>query len=550
MFGSDTLDIVVGLVFVYLLASLIVSATTELIAGWLGWRANKLFDGIKNLLNSPQGQDWAQMLYNHPLIQGLLPLPTKTFAIGKFKLAPLPPGPSYIPPRAFSSALLDLIQNLQPTVGNVAKELQGALNAASGPGTSASDVKSAILLIARSIPVASPPSGLEARLSADLQALAGKIPDSDSSLRQLIAGIQDIISKIPDADPALANLKTALQSLMANVQSKSASVDQLKIDLQTLINGITASSTAILLVKGAVQTLINHVPGTADSAAIAMQLLQVFVNDFWGRYLPEIIDQIPDAKLRTALAALLQQSGQNVEKFREAVEGWFNAAMGRVSGWYKRHTQWVNLLLGIALTFALNLDSVLILRVLSEDNSGLLKAVVAEAEKFTEHPPVVISTGASPQSSPTPAAASSQQPANNASANSPDLAETLRLLKTQFNALSLPVGWIHLPPVTEKAGATQTAGNRKPKASFGENSDFRQWPGWTWQGTKFPRWLSKWRDTIAHHFIGWLLTVIALSLGAPFWFDLLSKFMSIRASGDQPKQQAKTPKDGASATTT
>jgi hypothetical protein len=48
MFGSDILDIAVGLVFVYLLASLIVSAATELIAGWLGWRANKLLDGIRN----------------------------------------------------------------------------------------------------------------------------------------------------------------------------------------------------------------------------------------------------------------------------------------------------------------------------------------------------------------------------------------------------------------------------------------------------------------------------------------------------------------------
>jgi hypothetical protein len=30
------------------------------------------------------------------------------------------------------------------------------------------------------------------------------------------------------------------------------------------------------------------------------------------------------------------------------------------------------------------------------------------------------------------------------------------------------------------------------------------------------------------------LTAIALSLGAPFWFDLLSKFMNIRGSGARP----------------
>ena len=30
--------------------------------------------------------------------------------------------------------------------------------------------------------------------------------------------------------------------------------------------------------------------------------------------------------------------------------------------------------------------------------------------------------------------------------------------------------------------------------------------------------------------IGWLLTAIAISLGAPFWFDLLNKFMVVRST--------------------
>jgi hypothetical protein len=33
---------------------------------------------------------------------------------------------------------------------------------------------------------------------------------------------------------------------------------------------------------------------------------------------------------------------------------------------------------------------------------------------------------------------------------------------------------------------------------------------------------------------GWLLTAAALSLGAPFWFDLLSKFMNVRGAGAKP----------------
>jgi hypothetical protein len=35
---------------------------------------------------------------------------------------------------------------------------------------------------------------------------------------------------------------------------------------------------------------------------------------------------------------------------------------------------------------------------------------------------------------------------------------------------------------------------------------------------------------------GLAITAVALSLGAPFWFDLLSKFMKIRGTGDKPQR--------------
>ena len=47
------------------------------------------------------------------------------------------------------------------------------------------------------------------------------------------------------------------------------------------------------------------------------------------------------------------------------------------------------------------------------------------------------------------------------------------------------------------------------------------------------------------HVIGWVLTGALLMLGAPFWFDLLSRLVSLRNSGKAP---ATAPNDGASAT--
>ena len=40
-------------------------------------------------------------------------------------------------------------------------------------------------------------------------------------------------------------------------------------------------------------------------------------------------------------------------------------------------------------------------------------------------------------------------------------------------------------------------------------------------------------------FAGLALPAFAVSLGAPFWFDLLNRFMNIRAAGKSPNEKAK-----------
>jgi len=40
------------------------------------------------------------------------------------------------------------------------------------------------------------------------------------------------------------------------------------------------------------------------------------------------------------------------------------------------------------------------------------------------------------------------------------------------------------------------------------------------------------------HFPGWFLTTVAVSLGAPFWFDTLQRFMNIRGGGKKPEADA------------
>jgi hypothetical protein len=96
MFGSGILDVAIGIIFLYLLLSLICSSLTEGIARILALRSS-------NLLNAPEDDKVIDKLYNHPLIKGL-------YRQGWFdKLTSRAGKPSYIPARTFASALLDIL---------------------------------------------------------------------------------------------------------------------------------------------------------------------------------------------------------------------------------------------------------------------------------------------------------------------------------------------------------------------------------------------------------------------------------------------------------
>ncbi len=48
------------------------------------------------------------------------------------------------------------------------------------------------------------------------------------------------------------------------------------------------------------------------------------------------------------------------------------------------------------------------------------------------------------------------------------------------------------------------------------------------------------------NFAGWLLMAIAVSLGAPFWFDLLNKLVNLRMAGVKPERAPPVQSSGGS----
>ncbi len=72
MFGSNVLEVAIGVVFVYSLMSLICSTINEqVIARLFALRSKTLEDGIKTMLNDPNGEGLAKAFYDDPLITGM-----------------------------------------------------------------------------------------------------------------------------------------------------------------------------------------------------------------------------------------------------------------------------------------------------------------------------------------------------------------------------------------------------------------------------------------------------------------------------------------------
>ena len=97
------LQVAIGICFVFLLFSLIVSAGNELVQALLSMRAAQLRAGLGELLQDRKFQNAAKEFCNHPLISCL-----SKGADGQ---------PSYIAPGTFVITVLDLLREGQIVVG-------------------------------------------------------------------------------------------------------------------------------------------------------------------------------------------------------------------------------------------------------------------------------------------------------------------------------------------------------------------------------------------------------------------------------------------------
>lgn len=318
MFGSEVLDVAIGLVFVYLVLSLICSAACELIESMLKRRAAYLERGLRELLSDADGERLVREVYNHPLISSLF--------TGNYQPDRKSNLPSYIPPENFSLALMNIVG------------LYGVQSSGSSQAQS----------------IVSPPVGI--------------------------------------------------------------------------------------------------------------------VSPEWVRSTIRLSSQA-SPHLTQALLVIADSSGYDLSKIRASIEGWYNSSMDRVSGWFKRRSHVVILILGFTVSVVINADTISITNSLAT-NKSLREALVSAASDSSKALVTPVPT---------------------------DFDSRLR----QIRNAGLPLGWTTEP------------------------NDSR----------RVPRIPQEWFIKI----FGLALTALAISLGGPFWFDTLNRFIVVRSTVKPSEKSADEP---------
>ncbi len=207
------------------------------------------------------------------------------------------------------------------------------------------------------------------------------------------------------------------------------------------------------------------------------------------------IDQVTEETLKVALQTLWRAASGNVVTFRAGVEEWFNHTMDRATGWYKRTAQIMALGLGLTIAIALNVDTVHVTERLWSDGP-VRSAVLAQVNKLP--PPTTIATTTTIVGTPAPTPPASEAPPTTA-ASIGDQVSDIQDSLSQLSSLQLPLGWEE---------------GQRP-------------------------------DSYPLALVGWVITAVALSLGAPFWFDLLNKVTALRGGGTQETTPTQSPKKAA-----
>jgi hypothetical protein len=182
-----------------------------------------------------------------------------------------------------------------------------------------------------------------------------------------------------------------------------------------------------------------------------------------------------------------ENSESEMQRFRKKIEYWFDSNMDRIEGKLKtKYSRPLTFWLGMAVVVGLNADSINIARYLYSNPDARAK-VVAQA-----------------------------------TAAAGDTTYRKRIKQLELSATTISDSLAVEDLKTKQLELKKDINKLQEVVPLG------------WQATDIDQFRNSPEKTIAKKLAGWLATLLALMLGAPFWFDLLNKVVNLRGSGPKP----------------
>ncbi len=617
------IDVAIGLLFIYLILSLLASELQELLTTLLQWRAKHLKDAIEILLaggvetkEQSEVVDLVDKLYNDPLLKNInqeakgvvsrgLREVTRWLFPGNRKGAfghNRSSGPSYIAPETFATSLINslgisvlaekltevrLAKFINRIVGNYTMQEDGTASVPAPETLTNNWEKGGIRVIGEKVGIMD--LGADEKFKILVEDYDDILKDFKSGEAELSTcidrmgyGLSAYIEACAAYDAAAWNLDAKTKDyfirrlrsfklglfgetnerailsggLRPNAFEVADLVNQTSKTYKELENAYAVMETQAGAIAEKVDALVNaqleeynkELKKPVHLKNLSNEKRRLFINEALSYLLElgEITDEdrktyetyttyqeikrllqnIPQP-VRDSLQSLAgrahakaQQTGDYVNQFRDEIATWFDRSMSRSSGVYKRNAKGVAILIGITLAIITNADSFYIVRRISSDDD--LRRVVTE--RATQIAPGTTAKTLTVQ----------------------ELDDLKDRADAALQDLILPIGWN--PPTVIRQfrcniNPAAIADPDAPVSRAQERADLRRACLGPQAAPNMPVILqlivAKPVEFLLR-LLGWLVTGIAIAMGAPFWFDLLSKVINVRNSGSKPPSPTQT----------
>lgn len=262
------------------------------------------------------------------------------------------------------------------------------------------------------------------------------------------------------------------------------------------------------------------------------------------------LETMNESNVKKMLQTFANNANGDYNELKAQIEKWYEEYMERVGGWYKKKAKKWIFIQSALLTILLNVNTIELSKQLW-NNAVLRESVVNAAEgyveangaEFTKQHELNEAEKALIRKLETDTTLDQMMAikmldsiAKAKEKKEYNLNEQIAKIKStykQFDMLNLPIGWHK-----QNSEVAKLKKEHFQVMTSIDNGDYN-WAQRFWfkNCERISYYLSVvWIYLSSIAFFGWLFTAIAVSFGAPFWFDLLNKFVNLRGTGKAAKK--------------